>query len=708
MNIALVCGNNHAIILSKVAPSIGARVDSFSTVSELASTQKPYSFDRLVVTSLAFAGKDQSAINQEAKILNNYRHTFPNVQIVFAIKSNESTLAQALANAFASPTCSVVSVTALGVQDLAFLVQGNLSDFPSKYNIVQPTTKSSVRQHSPQQVEQSKASGVGKPKKKGFFGFGKHKEAPTPPVVPAPTVAPVAPAVPAPVATPVKEKRGFFGFGKKHKNQQNLQNNQLQNEVPIQQQNQQPQQTAPQSNASQDFNAFGSQPQQQPIQNTSTNLFDDNFQQSSTTQNSDTNQPNAIFVGDVNSAENTPKNTQVNTQPQAQPQAQPVQEDVSTDDFDWAFDAETEVESQVQSNDTSHSEPRSEVDATVSTSSVPEASDIADSWGSEELDVIAEDNIPNTPIPEPDPSRVNAELNINTPSFVPPVVDAPKPTVPVSNPGFSPEAILDIASLENAYMQSQAPKVVEKVVEKRVVVTNGDPVANILNGASNRIILVTGDRSSGVTTTALEIAKFFSSQGVKTLYVDGDLETHGVLNYLPYDHISRYSKVQLQGTKLCSTISAFNQTVIKMSEFDILLSNYCTEISDDEFMLTQSVVAEVAHEYGVVVVDVPIQHLALCEDLLTGTPVVCVEASKRGYMNALYFLDKSNLTNRYKRVLQTKGTTVLTGARPNLDVQKLQKHIQGMVSSDINWMGMPSLIRQGSITKEFLNQILSN
>ena len=152
MNIALICGNNHAGVLNRVKSSVGANVDSYPNISSMVGTQKPYVYDRVVITSQAFE-KDKDSINREAKCLNSYKKNNSSCSLVFAIHDKDSNLAHALASAFASPSCCVISIGALGIPDLTFLMEGAISDFGSKYNVVEPIMKTRQRQHT-QQVQQ--------------------------------------------------------------------------------------------------------------------------------------------------------------------------------------------------------------------------------------------------------------------------------------------------------------------------------------------------------------------------------------------------------------------------------------------------------------------------------------------------------------------------------------------------------------------------
>ena len=270
---------------------------------------------------------------------------------------------------------------------------------------------------------------------------------------------------------------------------------------------------------------------------------------------------------------------------------------------------------------------------------------------------------------------------------------------------------IDVSSMDSQYRTKRdTPKVIEKeVIKEKVVHVGGGVIDNVLKGNTSKIILVTGDRGSGLTTTALDIAKEFAKH-VPVLYFDGDVETHGLLNYIDYEEFREYQSSCMQGVKLCRTAKAFyNNCVIRFDDnFDILSTNYGVVVSDEELEEAQSVVAEIAHKYGVVVVDAPIDKIDCFKDLiLQGNTVLCVEASKRGFMNMLCKVEDSSLPLRYKRCIVGKGTMVVTKVYPKLDMKGLLKYIKNIVEVDeIDWLSMHMIPREATISKKFLSEII--
>ena len=277
---------------------------------------------------------------------------------------------------------------------------------------------------------------------------------------------------------------------------------------------------------------------------------------------------------------------------------------------------------------------------------------------------------------------------------------------------------MSVGDLEASYREKlEQPKVqiVEKEVIKEVVkeVQVGGRGANsvygsILKGKTKKIILVTGDRGSGVTSLAYEIAEWFAKY-VPVLYFDCDVELHGLLSYIDYHDFCQYDQQQLQGVKLCRSAKAFPNCITRYSSnLDLLTTNYGAEVSDEELELAQSVVAEVANNYGVVVVDAPIDKLPHLTDLiLCGNTCLLAEASKRGMMNIMCKLEDSPLPTRYKRNLAGTGTMVYTKVNPKINMKKLIDYVKDIVDfEEVNWIGMNTINRPAKLDQKFIEEII--
>ena len=270
---------------------------------------------------------------------------------------------------------------------------------------------------------------------------------------------------------------------------------------------------------------------------------------------------------------------------------------------------------------------------------------------------------------------------------------------------------LSLASAEEEYRKkTEQPKVIKETVVKEVIksVKTSTVLENIYKGVAHKLIIVTGDRGVGNTTTAWSLAMHFA-QKVPVLYFDCDVETHGLMNYIDYFEFKNYEPSHMQGVKLCKSSQAFSTCVCKWdTNMDLLTTDFGVEVTDDELTLSQGIVAENLNKYGVVIVDCPVSKLHCIQDLiLTGNVVLCVEDTKRGYMNALIGLDSSELPLRYKRSIISKGTLVRTKVNHKNDYKRVMKYINGIVDlEDCNWLEMVTTSFTGKVTPELLTEIL--
>ena len=165
----------------------------------------------------------------------------------------------------------------------------------------------------------------------------------------------------------------------------------------------------------------------------------------------------------------------------------------------------------------------------------------------------------------------------------------------------------------------------------------------------------------------------------------------------------------MQGVKLCRKNDAFLNCVISYdTNLDILTTDYSCDVTEEELEVTQGVVAENADRYGVVIVDCPVSKLHCIQDLvLIGNGIICVDESKRGFMNMLCQFESSPLAIRYKRTLATKGTMFVTKVNKNTNLDKLIKYIKSLFSSDgADWLSMPTVEFNGKLNDKIINDVL--
>ena len=270
---------------------------------------------------------------------------------------------------------------------------------------------------------------------------------------------------------------------------------------------------------------------------------------------------------------------------------------------------------------------------------------------------------------------------------------------------------MNLADVESSYrQQNEQPKVVEKIVEKEVIVNRGSNVVKgILGGALHRVIVVTGDRGTGLTLTALSIAQAFTKK-VPVLLFDCDVDRHGLLSYINYGEFCQYEDSRLSGIKLCKSAGVFSQCAVPYeNNFDLLTTNYGVSVSNDEISVASSVVCEMVHQYGLVVVDCPYDKVGCISDLLyMGSVIHCVEASKRGFMNMFCVNDAMKISPRDKRVMFDRGTIFLTKVSKDLDLKKLNKYLHEMYEPEgVDYLSPQQIPFNGKPTEDILERVLS-
>ena len=358
-------------------------------------------------------------------------------------------------------------------------------------------------------------------------------------------------------------------------------------------------------------------------------------------------------------------------------------DDISRQEFEEA-PKKPELNPTTQSSLGSHSfEPEFEEVTPVKNDFEPEQIEIDDDFGTEDLDY--------------DQSQDEVHYSISSPSEI---------DEDVSDMG--------VALDEEQYrQQTEQPKVIKQVITKEVIrnVNTGNKLValnGVYQGRLKKVVIVTGDRGTGVTSTALNIAKTLAKK-VDVLYFDCDINNHGLLNYIDYANFKNYEQVHMNGVKMCKSTQVFSNCVISWEEnLYLLTTDFSCDCSTEDLERAGEVVAENVDEFGVVVVDCPVDKLPYIKDLvLTGLGVVCVEGSRRGFMNMLCQFEANTLQTRYKRTLVSHGIMLVTKCNKHLDLKKLVNYIKAIYEPDeVNWLAHEPIAFNGNLTDKLLNDIL--
>jgi len=252
------------------------------------------------------------------------------------------------------------------------------------------------------------------------------------------------------------------------------------------------------------------------------------------------------------------------------------------------------------------------------------------------------------------------------------------------------------------------PKVVTTTIIRNVTGSK-DLIKGMAECTSQKVLIVTGDRGTGVTSTAFTLARQLSKQ-VDVLYFDCDIENHGLLNYIDYNKFCGFEDTNRNGISLCRSARAFDSCIMMWDDgLTFLTSDFSCDVPLDMLTLSGGIVAEKCLDYGLTVVDCPIKYLpCINELLLVGNTALCVEGSKRGFMNMLCQLEASPLEAKYKRRMCASGTMLLTKCNAGTDLKKLVNYITSIYEPDgANWMAVNKVAFNGKWTDKMISAVLS-
>lgn len=238
-------------------------------------------------------------------------------------------------------------------------------------------------------------------------------------------------------------------------------------------------------------------------------------------------------------------------------------------------------------------------------------------------------------------SVFSRDINVSLDGVEIPAVSLPEDkeldTVNVEEPSF-----VDLDKLAETYEERNTKvveKVVERVVEVEKIVKVGDNKRRYKNGI--RVIILTGDRKTGMTRLALNMASHYTKSS-RTLFVDFDIHRKGSLLYLGLEKIALEDKRIQNGLLLLRSPNTLKHVVYSFSKggFDCLLSMHGTEFDEKQLYDAQKVLY-LQREYQTVIVDCPFENLHYLQDLILYAEVlICTESNLQGVMNTLLGLSK--------------------------------------------------------------------
>lgn len=245
---------------------------------------------------------------------------------------------------------------------------------------------------------------------------------------------------------------------------------------------------------------------------------------------------------------------------------------------------------------------------------------------------------------------------------------------------------------EDTYREKTA-RVVEKVVEVERVVTVGSGKRSVFDKSIKKLVVVTGDRRSGVTSLAYKMAVEFSKHS-SVLYVDCDMIHHGVLFFIDYDEFKKQDKLTRNAVVLCRTWEDIQRGVFRASStLDVLTADYGCTTDGDSVDTLLDIIADYYTRYDCVIVDLPLAYLRNAYSILSmASPVVTVNGSLSGVLSFISEMEigsGSGVMSRYMNVICKKGTMVLTGVDGrNFRIPALKSMVESTITSDYPWMQM--------------------
>lgn len=252
-------------------------------------------------------------------------------------------------------------------------------------------------------------------------------------------------------------------------------------------------------------------------------------------------------------------------------------------------------------------------------------------------------------------------------------------------------------------------KVVEKIVEKPVYINSGSSknfhsFVDIMSKQETVFIVVTGDRRSGKTTTALTLANIFGA-GVESLYVDFDTETKGSLLRLGIQNVIEEPEHIQNGVNMLHTTKILEEIVYRgNNRFASLISNYGVDVEDEQITEASNILA-IQQLFNLVVIDCPINKLPLLDDILPiAEYYICVEGSAQSIINTMDILtsfSNKDISRKIQNMMFRSSRFLVTDDRVSIKEfeqnRKFVSDIFNLENEAVPWIKIPVLGRLDKI-----------
>lgn len=239
-----------------------------------------------------------------------------------------------------------------------------------------------------------------------------------------------------------------------------------------------------------------------------------------------------------------------------------------------------------------------------------------------------------------------------------------------------------------------APRVVEKIVEREVYIDSGTetPAQKLLDAGKQVIIVVTGDRRSGVTYTAVTLAGLYGRR-YSTLLVDLDSETCGGQLYQDIEVLVGEDENVQHGVKRAKNPTLLGNLVHHDNDenYDYLFSLMNNEPITDMEIRNLCSALNAQRQFQLVIIDCPWKRINCLDEILMSAKVLlCVDADISGCYNIVRLLGEQPAGNRLTTAVERAGGYI---AKFGTSVQNLMQNMAWIHDtfnddSNIDWTSL--------------------
>ena len=214
---------------------------------------------------------------------------------------------------------------------------------------------------------------------------------------------------------------------------------------------------------------------------------------------------------------------------------------------------------------------------------------------------------------------------------------------------------------DSAYQQqfAPAPRVVEKIVEREVYIDSGTetPAQKLLDAGKQVVIVVTGDRRSGVTYSAMTLAALYGKR-YSTLLVDLDSETCGGQLYQDIEVLIGEDENVQHGVKRAKNPTLLGNLVHHDTDdnYDYLFSMLGNEPITDLEIRNLCSALNAQRQFQLVIIDCPWKRINCLDEILMSAKVMlCVDADVSGCYNIVRLLGEQAVGSRVTTAIERAG-----------------------------------------------------